>query len=104
MTKQEALVVLNAIPGISGEVIERLVPAIGSPDHIFDKKEEELLELGLSQNLVRNIVHFPKDKFLEGEYNYLRKINAQLITIDDEGYPPSLKIIKHAPIVLYLKG
>ena len=51
-----------------------------------------------------NIVHFPKDKFLEGEYNLLRQKDIEVITIADEDYPYSLKQIDCAPIVLYIKG
>ncbi len=104
MTIQEALLVLNAIPGLSGEVIRKLTIIFSSPEKIFEKKENDLLEHGLNQNLVTNIVHFPKDKFLEGEYNYLRKNGVEFLTIFDEKYSSLLKEIKHAPIVLYTKG
>ena len=104
MTTQEALLVLNAIPGLSGEVIRKLTSIFNSSNKIFEQEEKDLLEQGLSQNLVTNILHFPKDKFLEGEYNYLRKTGVEFFTIFDDDYPSLLKEIKHPPIVLYTKG
>lgn len=104
MSSRESLLALNAIPGISGEVLQKLNSVFGDFSEILNQKEESLLEQGLSRNLVTNIVHFPKDKFLQAEYNDLRKIGADFITILDGDYPPLLKQIKHAPLVLYLKG
>jgi DNA processing protein len=103
MTIQESLLVLNAIPGVSGDVLKRLMSSY-DVNEILTQKESELLEQGLSQNIVTNIIHFPKDKFLEGEYNYLRKLGAEFITIFDSSYPSLLKQINHAPLVLYVKG
>ncbi len=104
MTEQEALLVLNAIPGMSGEAIRRLMGTFGNAQRVLQQQEENFLNLGLSQNLVTNIVHFPKDKFLEGEYNYLRKSDIKILSVFDEDYPSLLKQIKHAPLVLYIKG
>ncbi len=104
MTSQEALMVLNAIPGLGASGIKKLMAVFGNANQILQKNYEELLEQGLASSLVTNIVHFPKDKFLEGEYNHLRQKGAQVITIVDEDYPSCLKEIPSAPIVLYIRG
>jgi DNA processing protein len=104
MTPQESLLVLNAIPGLSGEALRKLIAAFGSANQVLEQKENDLLDLGLNPTLVTNIVHFPKDRFLEAEYNYLRNLGAEIMTLEDDDYPSLLKEIKHAPFVLYLKG
>jgi len=104
MTQTEALMVLNAIPGLSGEGIKKLIAVFGSANDILSQGPRGLLEQGLNQNLVTNIVHFPKDKFLEREYNLLQQNQAQVIDISQDSYPLSLKQVNHAPIVLYIKG
>lgn len=104
MTSQQALMVLNAIPGLGASGIKKLMAVFGNANQILQKNYEELLEQGLASSLVTNIVHFPKDKFLEGEYNHLRQKGAQVITIVDEDYPSCLKEIPSAPIVLYIRG
>ncbi len=104
MTSQESLLVLNAIPGMKGEVIQKLIKIFGGPREIFMQQHQDLLNLGISSNLATNIVHFPKDKFLQEEFNLILKKGIRTVTIFDEEYPDSLKSIDHAPLVLYLKG
>lgn len=105
MTSQEALMVLNAIPGLSSsDGLQKLIMALGSPQAILEARQQDLLEQGLALNLVTNIVHFPKDKFLEGEYNLLQQKGVEVITILDDGYPLALKAIPLAPTVLYIRG
>src|SRR5205085_2904517 len=87
-----------------GGILRKLKTVFGSVDKVLEQSEGDLLEQGLNPNLVTNIAHFPKDQFLEAEYNYLRKMDAEFITIFDEDYPSLLKETKHAPLVLYLKG
>lgn len=96
--------VLNAIPGLSSDGIQKLITIFGCPQAIFNANQQDLLEQGLTLNLVTNIVHFPKDKFLEDEYNLLRQKGARVLTILDEGYPLGLKTIPFAPNVLYIRG
>ncbi|MBF0490196.1 MAG: hypothetical protein HQL15_06185 [Candidatus Omnitrophica bacterium] len=104
MSPQEALLVLNAIPGLSGEGIRKLIRIFEQPDKVLEASEEDLLEQGLGQNIVTNLVHFQKDKFLESEYLSLRKTGSDVVTSLDEDYPVLLKQITHAPIVLYIRG
>ena len=104
MTDQESLLVLNAIPGLTGAGIKKLISAFGSPQQIMQQAQEDLLALGLNGNLIANIIHFSKEKFLEDEYKLMRQKGVEFITIFDESYPESLKCIDHAPIVLYMKG
>ncbi len=104
MTQQEALLVLNAIPGLTGPGIKKLISTFGSAEQILLQQQPALLELGLNQNLVMNIVYFPKHKFLEEEYRRMQQVGVKFITILDEAYPESLRTISGAPIVLYVKG
>ncbi|MBI3601586.1 MAG: DNA-protecting protein DprA [Candidatus Omnitrophica bacterium] len=104
MTSQEALMVLNAIPGLAASGIRKLMDAFGSADQILQQNYKTLLEQGLAPSLATNIVHFPKDKFLEGEYNHLRQKDVEVITVVDERYPSCLKAIPSPPLVLYMRG
>ena len=104
MTEVQALLVLNAIPGLTGAGIKKLISFFGSPCKVLQQGQENLLDIGLNSNLVTNIVHFPKEKFLEDEFKLMEQKGVECITTLDESYPESLKSIDHAPLVLYLKG
>lgn len=104
MTLKDTLLILNAIPGISGNIVKKLINLFGSPEEVLCQKYETLLGQGLNQTLVTNIIHFPKDKFLEGEYNLLKIKDVDVLTYFDDAYPTFLKQINQAPIVLYIKG
>ena len=80
MTSKEDLLVLNAIPGLNGKAVQRIMESFNSIDELFRQDFEGLLEFGLNQNLIRNILHFPKDKFLDAEYNLLQKKHTLLIS------------------------
>jgi len=104
MTKQEALLVLNAIPGLSGTVLRKLDSVLGNVEEVLNQQESDLLGVGLNPALVTNIIHFPRDKFLTDELACLKQLDATIITIIDDAYPVLLKEIAHPPLVLYVKG
>ncbi len=105
MTEQEALQVLNAVPGLGGVRIHGLRECFGNAVAVLQQPYEELAACGVVPlNVVENIIHFSKDKFLIDEYNLLAIKNVALTTIADEGYPHLLRNIPGAPVVLYIKG
>ncbi|MBF0619735.1 MAG: DNA-protecting protein DprA [Candidatus Omnitrophica bacterium] len=65
---------------------------------------ETLQALGLTDAMIRNIQHFPVEKFLQGEEDDARQHQASIVTIFDGEYPDILKTIPDAPNVLYVKG
>jgi len=92
MTEQEALLVLNAVPGLGAMRIRKLVAFFGSALKV------------LRSSSAKNIFHFSKDKFLQGEYNLMKRKSVAVITCADDNYPCSLKDFEDAPVVLYVKG
>lgn len=104
MTEHEALMALNAVPGLSGAVLRKLLDAFGSARSILAVDEEALLAEGLTVKQAVNLKHFPKEPFLDQEQGLLRSLGAGVMTINDAVYSPLLKQIVHPPIVLYYKG
>lgn len=105
MNKLDALLILNAIPGLSPSRIRTLVEHLGSFEAVVAAGREDIVSiLDAPEHVLQNIIHFPKDKFLLHEYNLLRAHGVCVLTIDDEHYPEALREIPDAPAVLYVRG
>jgi DNA processing protein len=105
MTEQEALLVLNAIPNLDATRIRKLMAFFGSARTVLQASLDDLLTSGLLfDDTAENIFHFSKDKFLQDEYNLMKRRGIVVVTAVDENYPCSLKNFEYAPVVLYIKG
>jgi DNA processing protein len=105
MTEQEALLVLNAVPDLGAIRIRKLVAFFGSALEVLRASLEELSQNGLLlPETAKNIFHFSKDKFLQDEYNLMKRKGIVAITAVDDNYPCSLKNFEDSPVVLYIKG
>ena len=105
MTETEALLILNAVKGIGNRGTRELLKHYGSATKILSLNESDFYSgTNISAKVIENILHFSKDKFLETEYNLMRKQGVGVTTLWDDQYPDVLKEIADAPIVLYVKG
>jgi DNA processing protein len=90
MTEREALLILNAVPNLDAVRIRKLIKNYGSAAQALEACE--------------NIIHFPKDKFLQDEYNLMQRSGVTAMTAADGHWPCSFKNFEDAPLVLYVKG
>ncbi len=105
MTETDALLVLNAIPGIGSARILKLSAHYGSAEKVLSLREGDFIaDQIVSPQMASDIVRFPKDSFLEKEYAFLHKEGVEVITYPQESYPANLKEIPGAPFVIYVKG
>lgn len=105
MTETEALVILNAIPGLTALRIRRLVEHFGSAARLFSLQTADFMQTGIIPGTcVANINNFDRERFLEQELRLIAKHNIDVITLDDIAYPANLKEITDAPAVLYVRG
>ena len=82
---------------------QRLIQRYKNPRNICHSPAGELLELGLSERTVRDILK-PDWKRIEKDLKWLQCNQNHLITIHDEDYPELLRHISTPPIALYVKG
>ena len=105
MTELDALMVLNAVPGLGSARIKKLLDQYGSAQRIFSLSESALMaDRIIPANVIQNIFHFPKDNFLKNEYNLITPKDIKIITLKDENYPVNLREIAGAPVILYVQG
>jgi DNA processing protein len=105
MTEQEALLVLNAVPGLGAVRIRRLAAYFGSALEVLRLPVEELSASRiLIEPLAENIFNFSKDKFLQDEYNLMQRYGVNAVTMKDTAFPCSLNDFADSPVALYIKG
>lgn len=105
MTETDALLVLNAISGLSSGRIRKLIGHFGSALQVLSAHEADLTASSIiPAQVISNIIDFPKDNFLKNEYNLITSKRGSVLTCFDTDYPESLREIPDAPVVLYIQG
>ena len=76
MSNVEALIILNAIPGLGNRRITKLIEYFKSPLEILSASEMGLIRAQvIPQSVVRSMTEFPKEKFLSEEKDLIQKNN-----------------------------
>ena len=104
MDKQYYWLSLRMIKGIGNTIFLSLINTFGSPNKVFEAREDELVNAGIKKELAHRIV---KKEFVsdpEEELNKINNLGARIITYDDEEYPELLKEIDYPPVLLYAVG
>jgi DNA processing protein len=105
MTEKDALIILNAVPGITNLRIRKLLECFGSAKNVFTlNAKDPVIKSILPEACIRNIFQFPRDAFLEKEHRLIADYGIQIVTSDDSFFPELLKEIPDAPVLLYVKG
>lgn len=95
---------LSRIEGISSKILIEVLSKYKSPEILWNKTKQELLEDGIkeiyAEELINSLYRTNLDKYLE----YMSKNNIEIIDIYNKYYPDKLKLIYDPPIVLYVKG
>ncbi len=105
MTETDALLILNAVPGVGNATIRKLLEYYGSAAKVLSLTESDLVaDQIVPAKLAAAIVHFPKEQFLIKELALIAQSGIHVLTFNDEEYPAGLRVIADSPIVLYVKG
>lgn len=104
MSEREYLAALYGFTAFGPARTKLLLDYFGSAKKVWGLKDNALLEINLSKNLVDKFVEYreafdPKDYFRK-----LKSLGINFLTKEDTAYPANLKDIDDAPVVLYVKG
>jgi DNA processing protein len=80
-----------------------LMDLYGSPAGILSSGYNALVQHGLEARALEYLVH-PDWKAIEKDLEWLNQPGNHLLTYVDKAYPPLLKKISSAPIVLFIRG
>ena len=101
----KSLIHLNLIQGVGPKTVQVLCELFGSAEQALNATPSELerrenLSPAIRELLIRKPVRIPLEKELE----LIEQYGCQIVTRDDAAYPPLLKEIADAPLVLYVRG
>ena len=100
-----ALLTLLRVPGMGPARIRTAVSAYKTPLGVLDAPFNDLCRLeGIDLKLARSIKDGPPSSSVSEEIDRTRDLGATILTLWDKGYPPLLKKIYDAPILLYVRG
>lgn len=100
----ESWVALNMTPEIGPRMAAVLLERFGSPEAVFAARRSELELLRLKPVTIESIIRREFDEAAKAEIKAVRELGGEILTLDDGGYPPLLREIPDAPIVLYALG
>ncbi|MEX0944067.1 MAG: DNA-processing protein DprA [Balneolaceae bacterium] len=102
-----ALLALQRVPEIGVRRIQILLKSNKSEDanDIFRMSIPDLMRIeSIGEGVAKNIVQFSDWDAVDRILDQTHKLGANLISIEDENYPPLLRHIYDPPILLWLKG
>jgi len=95
----------NCVDGFGPQAFKKLLAGFAKLGVAWEGTDTEKLEqLGLTKKQIENFFQFRQKHLPEALFEQLTKENIDILTINDEAYPPQLKEIASAPPVLYLRG
>ena len=95
---------LNLVRGIGAVRLQALLDHFGDAESAWKAKPVELRSAGLSAKIVERFLQVRSSVDLEQIWDQIASQNIQVLTWEDEAYPPRLKEIEQPPPVLYVRG
>src|ERR1043166_4818050 len=105
MTDTEACIAINMIPKMGPVRLRKLLEVFETPQRVLSAKPNELRGVeGIGKEVAETISQWEQNVDLEAELKRIADFGARVITQNSPEYPPSLREIHTAPIVLYVWG
>jgi len=97
-------IALNMTPGIGPRAAAKLLERFGSAEAVYRATRAELEKVRLLPEAVDSIIARARHERAEAEIEIVRKLDGDILILDDGVYPALLREIYDPPIVLYVKG
>lgn len=94
---------LSHTPKLGPIRIHSLIEIFDNPSAILDAGRSSWKQAGLSEKLIQHLSEPDWDK-VDADIKWVEQENANILTLDDDCYPPMLKDIPDAPPILYVLG
>jgi DNA processing protein len=97
-------IALNMVRRIGPRTANLLLDRFGSPASVFAASRHDLVAVGLKPDTISELHESGILGKANAEIERLEQMNARVITIEDDEYPPLLREIYDPPIALYVRG
>ena len=94
----------NKVPGIGAARLRALLDYFGDLEVAWRAPTHDLQQAGLDRRSLASLLRVRETLDLDAEMEQLQRAGVQVMTWNDEGYPPNLRQAYNAPPVLYLRG
>ena len=95
---------LAALPGLGGVTLRKLLKEFGDVESIWDAAPEELAEIPrVTPEIANQLQRTPIEQWEEQVFA-LAEAEIDLLTWDDLRFPPRLRELHDAPVVLFMRG
>ena len=104
MDQKRYWVGFNLARGIGAVRLQALIQYFGDAESAWQGAPDELCAAGLGPKVVERFLEIRKSVDLDKLWDKIAAQDIQILTWDDENYPPRLKEIEQPPPVLYVRG
>ena len=106
LTDCERYILLNLVPDIGSARLKQLLEAFGGLDEVWAASETELRRVpGVGPVLAQRLTAGRGNtRLLEQELRLAEAAKAQILTLEETGYPAALRQIHDPPLALYIRG
>ncbi len=94
----------NLVGGIGAVRLQALIDHFGDAGSAWMGAPDELRAAGLGAKVVERLLEVRKGVDLDRLWDKIIAQEINILTWDDETYPPRLKDIEHPPPILYVRG
>jgi DNA processing protein len=96
---------LYSIQGIGATRIRNLITAFGTPKAVLKAPIQRLIRIqGVEKHIAQRIKENVDEKYVSYQLDYLKRNDIKVLTYWDNRYPPRLKKIYDAPVILFYRG
>ena len=104
MDQKRYWVGFNLARGIGVVRFQALIQYFGDPASAWQGSPEELGAAGLGAKVISCLLEVRKGVDLDKLWDKIAAQGIQILTWEDENYPPRLKEIEQPPPILYVRG
>lgn len=97
-------IALNMVRGIGPRTANQLLDRFGSPAQVFSASRLSLEREGIKPETIQELHDSEILEKANAEIERLEALEARVVTLDDDEYPPLLREIFDPPIALYVRG
>lgn len=105
MNSTDAFLALNLLPKVGPIRVRRMLEQFQKPENILKAGKKELSRVpGIGSEMAGKIADWENQIDLPEEKRRIADHGIELVTLNDDHYPPALREIHDPPFLLYIKG
>lgn len=104
MTENKFLIAVSTFTYFGPARTSILLSYFKSAENIWNAKRNDLLLIGLKENIVDSFLEYRNKFDIDKYFEKLKSLSVKVVTKFDKNYPSNLKCLPDAPYVLYVRG